>query len=54
MQVRQYSVQLNKGNTLLMVYYDIIANYIDAKPISRSHVDQQMIVAYQKLWEQTN
>jgi hypothetical protein len=36
-----------------MVYYDVDANYIDAEPI-RNHADNQMIVAYQKLWERVN
>jgi hypothetical protein len=49
-QTGRFPVQSNRGNTSLMVYYDIDANYIDAEPI-RSHADPQMIVAYQKLWE---
>ena len=49
-QTGRFPVQSSRGNTSLMVYYDIDANYINAEPI-RSHADQQMIVAYQKLWE---
>jgi hypothetical protein len=49
-QMGRFPVQSNRGNTSVMVYYDIDANYIDAEPI-RSHADPQMIAAYQKLWE---
>jgi len=52
-QTGRFPVQSNRGNTSLMVYYDIDANYIDAEPI-RSHADLQMINAYKKLWERTN
>lgn len=52
-QTGWFPVQSNKGITLLMVYYDIDANYIDAEPI-RNHTDSQMIAAYQKLWARTN
>jgi hypothetical protein len=36
-----------------MVYFDVDENYINAKPM-RSHKDNQMIQAYQKLWTHTN
>jgi hypothetical protein len=52
-QTGRLPIQSNRGNTLLMVYYDVDANYIDAEPI-RNHSNSQMIVAYQKLWAQTN
>ena len=52
-QTGRFPVQSNRGNTSLMVYYDIDANYIDAEPI-KNHADPQMIVAYQRLWERTN
>ena len=52
-QTGRLPVQSNRGNTSLMVYYDVDANYIDAEPI-RNHADNQMIVAYQKLWERVN
>ena len=52
-QTGRFPVQSSRGNTSLMVYYDMDANYIDAEPI-RNHADPQMIVAYQKLWERTN
>ncbi len=52
-QTGRLPVQSSRGNTSLMVYYDVDANYIDAEPI-RNHADPQMIVAYQKLWERTN
>jgi hypothetical protein len=35
------------------VYFDLDANYIDAKPM-QNHWDSQMIQAYQKLWARTN
>jgi hypothetical protein len=41
-------VQSSQENTSLMVYFDVDANYIDAKPM-RNHWDSQMIQAYQKL-----
>ncbi len=46
-------MQSSQGNTLLVVYFDVDANYIDAKPI-RNHKDNQMIQAYQNLWTRTN
>ena len=52
-QTGRLPVQSSRGNTSLMVYYDVDANYIDAEPI-RNHADPQMIVAYQKLWARTN
>ncbi len=45
-------VQSNNGNQLLMVYYDVDANYIDAEPM-RNHADSSMIQAYRLLWAQT-
>ena len=52
-QTGRFPVQSSKGNTSLMVMYDVDANAIDAKPL-RSHHDNQMIPAYQKLWERIN
>ena len=52
-QTGRLPVQSNRGNTSLMVYYDVDANYIDAEPI-RNHADNQMIQAYHKLWARTN
>jgi hypothetical protein len=46
-------VQSSKGNTSLMVMYDVDANAIDAEPI-RSHHDSHMIPAYQRLWQRLN
>jgi hypothetical protein len=46
-------VQSSRGNSSLMVYYDVDANYIEAKPL-RNHADNHLIPAYQKLWAQTN
>jgi hypothetical protein len=37
-QTGRLPVQSSQGNTLLMVYFDVDANYIDAKPI-RNHKD---------------
>jgi hypothetical protein len=51
-QTGQLSMQSSQGNTLLMVYFDVDANYINAKPI-RNHKDNQMIQAYQNLWTRT-
>ena len=51
-QTGRLPVQSNKGNQLLMVYYDVDANYIDAEPM-RNHTDLAMIRAYQSLWGRT-
>ncbi len=45
-------VQSNRGNWLLMVYYDVDANYIDTEPM-KDHRDNSMIRACQELWAQT-
>jgi hypothetical protein len=52
-QTGQLPMQSNQGHTLLMVYFNVDANYIDAEPI-RNHKDNQMIQAYQNLWTRTN
>ena len=52
-QTGRFPVQSSRGNTSLMVYFDVDANYIDAEPL-QSHHDNQMIPAYKKLWERTN
>ncbi len=52
-QTGRLPVQSSRGNTSLMVYFDVDANYIDAEPI-RTHHDSQMIPAYQNLWKRTN
>ncbi len=51
-QTRRLPVQSNKGNQLLMVYYNVDANYIDAESM-RNHADSLMIQAYRLLWVQT-
>ncbi len=45
-------MQSNKGNQLLMVYYNVHANYIKAEPM-RIHADSSMIQANRLLWAQT-
>jgi hypothetical protein len=52
-QTGRLPIQSSKGNTSLMIYYDVDANYIDAEPL-RNHADNQMISAYRNLWERTN
>jgi hypothetical protein len=52
-QTGMLPVQSSKGNTSLMVMFDVDANAIDAEPI-RSHHDSQMIPAYQRLWQRIN
>ncbi len=51
-QTGRLSVQSSRGNTSLMVYYNVDSNYIDAEPI-RSHQDSQMIQAYRNLTSPT-
>ena len=51
-QTGRLPVQSNRGNRLLMIYYDVDGNYIDAEPM-RDHNDKSMIKAYQALWERT-
>ena len=46
-------VQSSRGIKSFNVYYDVDANYIDAKPI-QNHTDNHMIPAYWKFWAQTN
>ncbi len=48
-QTGRLPVQSNRGNRLLMVYYDVNANYIDAEPM-KDHKDNSIIRAYQELW----
>ncbi len=52
-QTGRLPMQSSQGNTSLMVYFNVDANYINAKPI-RNHKDNQMIQAYQNLWTRTN
>jgi hypothetical protein len=52
-QTGQLPIQSSRGNTSLIVYYDVNKNYIDAEPL-RNHADNHMIPAYQKLWARTN
>ncbi len=52
-QTGRLPVQSSQGNTSLMVYFDVDANYIDVEPI-QNHKDNQMIPAYQNLWTRTN
>jgi hypothetical protein len=49
-QTGRFPVQSSRGNTSLMVMYDVDANYIDAEAI-RTHHDNQMIPAYRNLWK---
>ena len=48
-QTGRLPVQSSRGNTSIMCLFDVDANYIAVEPI-RSHNDNQMIPAYQKLW----
>ncbi len=48
-QTGRLPVQSNRGNWLLMVYYDVNANCIDAEPM-KDHQNNSMIWAYQELW----
>ncbi len=52
-QTGKFPVQSSRGNTSIMVIYDIDANAIKAEPI-RSHHDRQMIPAYRELWKRIN
>jgi len=52
-QTGRLPVQSSRGNTSIMVYYDVDSNCIDVEPI-RNHHDNQMIPAYQRLWARTN
>jgi hypothetical protein len=52
-QTGRFPVQSSRGNTSLMILYDIDSNAIDAEPL-RNHHDNQMIAAYQKLWKRVN
>ncbi len=52
-QTGKLPVQSSQRNTSLIVYFDVDANYINAKPI-RNHKDNQMIQSYQILWTRTN
>jgi len=52
-QTGRLPVQSSRGNTSLMILYDIDAKYIDAEPL-RNHSDPQMIVAYQTIWKRIN
>jgi hypothetical protein len=52
-QTGRLPVQSSRGNTSLMVVFDVDANAIDAKPIETHH-DNQMIPAYQRLWQRMN
>jgi hypothetical protein len=44
-QTGRLPVQSIQGNTLLMVYFDVDANYINAESM-HNHYDSQMIQAY--------
>jgi hypothetical protein len=52
-QTGRLPMQSSQGNTSLMVYFNVDANYINAEPI-QNHKDNQMIQAYQNLWTRTN
>ena len=52
-QTGRLPVQSSRGNTSLMIVYDIDANYIDAEPL-RNHSDPQMIAAYRSIWARIN
>jgi hypothetical protein len=51
-QTGRLPVQSNIDNKLLMVYYNVDANYINAEPM-RNHSDSLMIQAYRLLWART-
>ena len=53
-QTGRFPVQSSRGNTSLMVYYDIDANYIDAEPNQKPCWQRRWLSAYQKLWQRTN
>ena len=48
-QTGRFPIQSSKGNRLLMVFYDVDANYIDVDPM-RDHKPNSMIKSYQALW----
>jgi hypothetical protein len=52
-QTGRLPVQSSRGNTSIMCFFDVDANYIAVEPI-RSHHDNQMIPAYQKLWSRVS
>ena len=52
-QTGRLPILSNRGNTSLMIYYDVDANYIHAEPL-QNHADNQMISTYRNLWECTN
>ena len=52
-QTGRLPVQSSRGNTSIMCLFDVDANYIAVEPI-RSHHNNQMIPAYQKLWARVN
>ena len=49
-QTGRFPVQSSRGNGLLMVIFDVDANYIDAEPLI-DNKDMSLIKAYQTLWE---
>ncbi len=51
-QTGRLPVQSSRGNQLLMIFYTVDGNYINAEPM-RDHSDKQMIKAYHALWERT-
>ncbi len=48
-----FPMQSSRGNTSMMVMFDVDANHIDAEPI-RNHHNNQMIPAYQHLWKRVS
>ncbi len=55
MQVKQFTLSklghylCNQGNQLIMLFFHMDRNYIDAEPL-RDHSNNSMIKAYQALW----
>ena len=39
----------SRGNSFLMILYNVDANFIDAEPL-KDHTDASLIKAYEKLW----
>jgi hypothetical protein len=44
-----FPVQSSQGNCLVMLFYDVGSNYIDAKPMKDNKVNS-LIAAYKALW----
>ncbi len=51
-QTGRLPVRSNRGNQLLMIFYEVDGNYIDAEPM-RDHNENVLIKAYEALWVRT-